>query len=314
MIRRTLDLRSWEGAQKIVRDWEVNGIDTVIGLEIAFERFLEDHRVNYSAPDTTAKHRRMKTMMLDFFGDRAIKSLTVDEIAEFRESWTFGPTTAINTINRLRAFFNFCIDRDWVEKNPASKLKLPKILEIERKPYEAEELVKIWQAVDEFPNWGIYGTHTRERLRAFITVLRWTGLRISDVVRLEWSSIKEGQITIRTTKNKKRVSIPLHPSVEVALEAMSKGQYIFWSGEGTLKSGINAWERTMKRLSKIAKFRVHPHRFRHNFATELLSKGVPVSEVAAILGNSPKIVEKVYAQWIDGRQQAVNAAVRAAWS
>ena len=54
----------------------------------------------------------------------------------------------------------------------------------------------------------------------------------------------------------------------------------------------------MKRLYRICGFRAHCHRFRHNFATELLAKGVPVSEVAAVLGNSPKMVEKVYGQWI----------------
>ncbi|KAA6460175.1 site-specific integrase [Acidobacteria bacterium AB60] len=42
----------------------------------------------------------------------------------------------------------------------------------------------------------------------------------------------------------------------------------------------------MKRLYRICGFRAHCHRFRHNLATELLAKGVPVSEVAAILGNS----------------------------
>jgi len=43
--------------------------------------------------------------------------------------------------------------------------------------------------------------------------------------------------------------------------------------------------------------------------TQLLSKGVPVSEVAAILGNSARIVEKHYSQWISARQTALEAAV-----
>ena len=47
--------------------------------------------------------------------------------------------------------------------------------------------------------------------------------------------------------------------------------------------------------------------------TQLLSKGVPVSEVAAILGNSPRIVEKHYSQWIQARQTALEAAVKGTW-
>jgi len=45
----------------------------------------------------------------------------------------------------------------------------------------------------------------------------------------------------------------------------------------------------------------------------LLSKGIPVSEVAAILGNSPRFVEKYYSQWISSRQDALNEAVKATW-
>ena len=56
-----------------------------------------------------------------------------------------------------------------------------------------------------------------------------------------------------------------------------------------------------------------PYRFRHTFAADLLSKGVPVSEVAAILGNSTQIVEKHYAQWIESRQNALEKAVKATW-
>jgi integrase len=91
-------------------------------------------------------------------------------------------------------------------------------------------------------------------------------------------------------------------------------RYYFWSRGGALKSGVSAWERTMNRLYKVCGFRAHCHRFRHNFATELLSKGVPDSEVAAVLGNSPKMVEKVYGQWIQCRQDALNESVKMTWA
>jgi len=37
----------------------------------------------------------------------------------------------------------------------------------------------------------------------------------------------------------------------------------------------------------------HAHRFRHTLAVKLLSKGVAVNHVAAILGNSPAVVENI---------------------
>jgi integrase len=94
-------------------------------------------------------------------------------------------------------------------------------------------------------------------------------MRIGDCVQLEDAKIVNGQITIRTTKTGQRVSIPLHPEARAALEKVkNENRPSFRSGEGTLKSGASAWERTTvgERRSSI--------------------RG------AAVLGNSPKMVEK----------------------
>jgi site-specific recombinase XerD len=34
---------------------------------------------------------------------------------------------AAKTLERLRSFFNFCLDSDWIEKNPAKALKPAKV-------------------------------------------------------------------------------------------------------------------------------------------------------------------------------------------
>jgi Phage integrase family len=60
------------------------------------------------------------------------------------------------------------------------------------------------------------------------------------------------------------------------------------------------------------KGRPHPHQFRHTFAVKLLSHGTSVENVAALLGNSLKIVWKHYAAWVKERQEALDTAVLAA--
>jgi integrase len=120
---------------------------------------------------------------------------------------------------------------------------------------------------------------------------------------------------LRTHKNQKPVRLPLHQEVLQELEVLGAGhEYIFWSGDGNAKSCVGDWQRSLRRLSVLSGVNITAHRFRHTFACELLSKGVPVSEVTAILGNSPRIVEKHYRQWIDVRQKALDAAVRAVWA
>ncbi len=313
-IRQSLDLTNWEAAQKKVRDWEIHGIKAVMSLPDAYDRFLAQHKVNDHAKVTIDKQRQLKRETVDFFGDVPLRSISVDDVARFRESWKVGPTTAKNRIERLRSFFKFCVERDWIEKNPAKPLKLPKVEEIERKPYEPDELLQIMQAVERFPKWGIYGEKNVDRVRAFVSVLRWTGMRISDAVQFSGEKIVDGQVILRTQKNGKRVSIPLHPDAGAALEKVKNGgDYFFWSGESTVKSAVADWCRTLKRLSKVANIHVTSHRFRHTLIVQLLSNGIPVSEVAAIAGNTPRVIERAYNQWIQGRQEALNAAVKAMW-
>lgn len=195
MVRQTLDRRDWEAAQKLVREWEVNGIKSSMSLSDAYDRFVEQHVANGSADTTIGKHKRLKKRALDFFGNVSIRSLTPDDVSRFRESWEFAPLTTRNTIERFRAFFNLCVAREWLEKNPAKSLKLPKIDEVEVKPYTPKELQAIMGAIEDYPNWGIYQKNTRDRVRAFILTLRWTGMRIGDAIQLSRAKVRDGSIS-----------------------------------------------------------------------------------------------------------------------
>ena len=216
-------------------------------------------------------------------------------------------------IGTASVVFKFCVDRDWIAKNPAKPLRPPKETAIEKKPYDAEELDKIAWAIPLFPAKGIYGEENASRIGAFIATLRWTGLRIRDVVQLKRTALEGEMITVRTQKNGVKVQLPIHPDMKAGLQTMKNSEYFFWSGSGKAKSCVGDWQRTLRRLAVIAGVHIHAHRWRHTFATTLLSKGVPVSEVAAILGNSARIVEKHYSQWIQARQMAVERAVKSAW-
>jgi integrase len=46
-----------------------------------------------------------------------------------------------------------------------------------------------------------------------------------------------------------------------------------------------------------------PHMFRHTLVRDLLECGTPMEEIAELLGNSMKVVEKYYSKW-DTRRQA----------
>ncbi len=175
-------------------------------------------------------------------------------------------------------------------------MRPPKIRPTKIKTFSAEDLEKIIWACELFPANGIYGEGNRTRIKAFVLILRYMGLRIRDVVMLEKSRIdKEGKLYFYTAKTGTPVYLPLPPVAVTALKAVPNvGRYYFWSGNGLPKSAVADWQRSLRKLFSVAGLTGNPHMFRHSFATELLTKGVYLETVAAILGNTPAIVTRHY--------------------
>lgn len=49
-----------------------------------------------------------------------------------------------------------------------------------------------------------------------------------------------------------------------------------------------------------------PHRFRHTSVRILLEKGVPIPDVAEVIGDTEEVLRTHYAAWIPGRQQRLS--------
>jgi site-specific recombinase XerD len=318
-IRRSLDMRSWDGAQDLLREWESRGPKSALmTVEDAIEKFLEDALARRLSGATIGKQKvllaRLKTFARDT-GVRYVSQLGPDEIRTFRASWKDSAVTAAKNLERLRSFFRFCTSMKWVDENPAEALRAPRFHQTPTLPFTDEEWGATLEAVEKYPTQNSYGGDNRARLRAFLLLLRYSGLRIRDVVCLLRDRIKDGKLMLYTQKTGQAVFVPLPPVVTEALDACGDRQLPFWSGSGNPKSAVADWQRSLRRLFKLAGVENgHAHRFRDTFAVRLLEKGVPLESVAVLLGNSLRIAEKHYAPWVRSRQVALEDVVRRAWT
>ena len=313
--RRSLDLNSWEAAQKLVRDWEAAGSFNIIPnitLKDATTRFLADQEARGISRAARRKNEILLTKMQEFMVTRCITQLShigLSEVSEFRETWKrdgntgWGPLTHSKYIERLRAFFRFCLQRKWISENPSQFLKAPPAPKSRVIPFTDEQLMKIHAA-------------TKTPLqRAFVLVLQYTGLRIGDASQIRPADIDDGRLMIQTQKRKTTVWLPLPPFVLSALESLKTPQYgfYFWSGESKLTCVVGSRRRMLDEIFERAGVTGNPHKFRHTFATTLLLNGTSVEDVARILGNSPKVVEKYYDHFIKERADRLELAVKATW-
>jgi integrase len=98
-----------------------------------------------------------------------------------------------------------------------------------------------------------------------------------------------------------------------------QGKY-FWTTRGTDDSENvrKSWTRQFSLIfASAGRFtsKPHIHRFRHTFACALLRKGVPIDDVATLLGHSdPRVTLRHYARWVKGRQERLDKILKDAWA
>ncbi len=324
-LRESLKTSNWEKALLTLRDWELDGRNaTKPELKLlgdAFDAYIEDARGKQLKEDTIKKYERLFNRMKGFATDKGLRFLKEFDLAhlrQFRATWTFNNNTASKEIERLRAFFNFCREAEWLPNNPASKLKRPRVDSAPTLPFEDDEMQSILNAVNVYPdNYGNLGGPNAHRLRAFVLTMRYSGLAIRDTVTLRKDHLKGDKLFLRRQKTGVPVSVKLPAFVVESLNAAknTNEEYFFWTGGSNPKSAVGNWDRSLRKLFKLAKVvDGHSHRFRDTFATNLLLAGTPIETVSKLLGHtSVQTTERHYAPWVRSRQIHLEEEVERSW-
>jgi integrase/recombinase XerD len=311
IIRKSLDLQNWETAQKLIRDWEAGVKEQeVVLVPEACDRFWADC-VARRLSDASLRKYALLTKELKAEFHCPVGSLSLDDLRAYREKWNVAPITARKKLERLRTFFRFCNESGWIGSNPAKLLKMPQGRGNVAVPFSNSGMEHIIWATEVYPDTP-HGR--RNQIHAFVLLLRYSGLRIGDAVSLRRESVKDGRIFLRTAKTGTAVYLPLPNKAVMSLSGMPKvNEYFFWSGLN-LRSAVSNWQRSLQSLFKLAGVRGHAHMFRHTFSVDLLSNGVPIEDVAILLGHSSSaITARHYNSFVKSRQQSLEASIQRAW-
>jgi integrase len=266
----------------------------------------------YTASETQKKYRRVLGYLANYCqkaGVSTVDGITLETVLDTyaldraTDNWTW-----LNEVGILRNFLSFCVEREWINRNPAKGLRCPRLVEANNVvPFTTEQIISVIAAADRF------GSRPYERLRAraMVLLLRYTGMRISDVVTLSRDHVQGNRLEKRAIKNKKLIRLELPAVVLEALEALPLPKsapigcrLYFASGNGEMRSAVKSAQRTLAVIFERAGVPDgYPHRFRHTLATEILGKGgATIEDAANILGDDPATIRRHYAKWSSERQ------------
>jgi site-specific recombinase XerD len=167
-----------------------------------------------------------------------------------------------------------------------------------REGRESANVFRLERGYDTKPPMGAYADY----LTPLILLVMQTGIRRSEAFSLHWNQVqldKSPQLTVLAAhaKSGKTRHVPLNSAAVTILKRWGKlaGQegIVFPNSDGIqLKSIKTAWGNLMKSV-KIDDFRFHD--LRHDFASQLVMKGVDLYRVKELLGHGSIEITQRYA-------------------
>jgi integrase len=270
-------------------------------------------------PSATIFHKPRKAPPLAGWaaanGIRAMSDWRVESMDAYRRTWTDKPATARNRLTVIRTFFTWCQDRDLCRINVAQKVRMPKVKECPTLPFEAEEFQALVDGcMEPFAGETAEDALNRQRLRALLLVLRYSGLRISDAIQLDDHRFEGNRLFLYQHKTGQPVYVPMPEWVRPLLEKTPRcsQQKYFLHPQFSRKQNYDRWLSRLEKIGRRAKV-PHPtfHRIRDTFAVATLEAGGTLEALSVLLGHrSIKVTEAHYRPWVRSRQDQMEKAMR----
>lgn len=216
-----------------------------------------------------------------------------------RSAEKLAPASLFRKMESVKAFYKFLEVEDRLKEDPTRFLrapKMPKKLPGFLSAVEVDELLR-------FPAVGFPELRTATIVELFYAC----GIRVSELagLRLESVNLDEGWIMVFGKGGKERI-VPVYPEAcrhllryldarreRFAGKSTDSELFLNRSGKKILRTQI--WK-DIKKLGVLAGLKrpLHPHLFRHTFATHLLAGGADLRALQEMLGHASLSTTQVY--------------------
>jgi integrase/recombinase XerD len=265
--------------------------------------FLDFCRVEKGLAANSLCSYELDLQRLSSWFDGSVTNATPEDLARYVESLYSAGLSARSIarhITTLRNFYTFLVRESAIGRDPSEFLTPPRQWSTLPKYLNREEIERLLESPPGDRPLGL-------RDRAMFQMLYATGLRVSELCRLEMAAIEREMGVLRVTGkgNKQRIvpfGEPARDAMERYLEAgrpkLLKGRgsrFLFVTGRGSSMTRQTFWRLLGRYGRQAGIFRnLTPHVVRHSFATHLVEGGADLRSVQIMLGHADISTTQVY--------------------
>jgi integrase/recombinase XerD len=207
----------------------------------------------------------------------------------------------------MRNFFGFLMAENRIQEDPTEHLTSPKQWSTIPKFLNHDQVESLIAAPDTAKPTGL-------RDRAMLELLYATGMRVSELIGLQVSSLDLGLGLLRVTgKGNKQRIVPVNPValamvgryIEEGRPTLLKGRqtaFLFITARGDGMTRQAFWAALKLNGRKAGIFHhLSPHVLRHTFATHLLEGGADLRSLQEMLGHADLSTTEIYTHVVRSR-------------
>ena len=254
------------------------------------KQFIDAKRIEGCAKRTEKSY----SSTLKFFAKsikKDVRLIRTDEIRDYLLGYqkinNCSNVTLDNVRRILSTFYNWLEEEDFILKSPMRRIhriKAPTVI----KPALSDDQIELIRKAAE----------SNTRNIAIIDMLLSSGIRVSELVRLNRSSIDlNSQTCIVFGKGAKQRETYFDPKTKIDLEnylnTRKDNNKALFVTERKNRYGVfgrmkaNSIEKMVRDVGTRSNIdNVHPHRFRRTMATRAIDKGMPIEQVQVLLGHA----------------------------
>ena len=211
--------------------------------------------------------QRFKLHIEPRLGDKKLEGLAPLDLDRLRISLLKerSPQTVKSAMALLKRISNFAKNKRLC-KGIDFKITLPKVSNQKTEFLSEEELKRLLNAIKE---------DTNPYAGPIMLIALYTGMRKSEILRLEWKDIdfEHGFIHIREPKGGQDQKIPLNEAARKVFEKLPRTHELIFPGIHGLRTGIYHAIGTIKKKAGLPKDFRPLHGLRHHYASMLASSG-----------------------------------------